>query len=232
MQPTADLYKDCLALIHSCVRKQCLKTPDLDYDELLSQASLIFCNAALTYDESKGATFKTHLFNQLKRLSENVEHLYGPSLLKGPKQLLFSMDWYHESPDDTQEQENCVMSSSIEYSNRISADEDFPELEMYRDVLSADGKLVYDTIVNEDLAPIPSATVTAGSREFKDKCIMTPVRLWRKRFKAMGWSIERVRAAHTEVRRVVGQWCNAVNPMNARLVRECKNVSRTPLFAM
>lgn len=232
MQPTDTLYKDCLALIHSCVRKQCSATPALEYDELLSQASLIFCNAALSYDESKGATFKTHLFNQLKRLSDNVEHLYGPSLMKGPKQLLFSLDWYHESPDDSQEQEECVKTSSTEYGERLSASEDFPELDMYREVLSEDGKLVYDAIVNEELAPIPSATVTAGSREFKDKCIMTPIRLWRKRFKAMGWSIERVRAAHTEVRRVVGQWCNAVNPTNARLVRECKTVSRTPLFAM
>ena len=232
MQPTDALYKDCLALIRSCVHKQCSATPALEYDELLSQASLIFCNAALSYDESKGATFKTHLFNQLKRLSENVEHLYGPSLMKGPKQLLFSLDWYHESPDDSQEQEECVKTSSTEYCERLSASEDFPELAMYREVLSEDGKLVYDTIVNEDLAPIPSATVTAGSREFKDKCIMTPVRLWRKRFKDMGWSMERVRSAHSEVRRVIEQWRDATNPVCVRLVRASHSVSRAPLFSV
>lgn len=230
MQPTDDLYRSCLALIHSVVQKQCDTTPALDYDELLSQASLIFCNAALSYDPSKGASFKTHLYNQLKRLSENVEHLYGPTLVRGEKQLLFSFDWYHCDDEYNPEQEQCVLESSTDYGVRLMERRTLDGLEVFREVLSEDGRAVYDAISSTDLDPIPSATVTEGSREYKDKCILTPIRLWRRRFKDLGWSLDRVRAAHLEVRRVIQRWRDSQEPLRVSLTRPV--ASREPLVSI
>lgn len=232
MQTSDALYKDCLPMIHSVVNRLCSRVPSLDYSELLSQASLIFCNAAAGYDPSKGTTFKTHLFNQLKRLSENVDRMYGPTLIRGERQLLFSLDFYHSSTEDSQEQESSVMPSSSAYGRNLAASEDFSGLEPYREVLSSDAREVYDSITSGELDPVPTATVTAGSKEFKDKCIMTPIRLWRKRFKSLGWTLDRVRVALLEVRRVVDQWRHGIEPRNAIIIRSTQEAKRIPLVSL
>lgn len=233
IEATDSLYKSCLALIHSVVLKQCEKTPVLDYDELLSQASLIFCNAAATYDESRGTTFKTHLYNQLKRLSENVDHLYGPSLIRGDKQLLFSLDWYHDVSDASQDQEADAFTSSAEYSRSLGVSGDMDGWEGYRSVLSADAGEIYDTLVSGELDPVPTKAVTAGSREYKKKCFMTPWKLYSGKYRALGWTLERVRLAHSELQRVINQWRSATDPFSVRIVRSIEGVPKArPLFSV
>jgi len=232
METTDALYRECLPIIHSVVHRLCSKVPTLDYSELFSQASLIFCNAAASYDSSKGTIFKTHLYNQLKRLSENVDRMYGPTLLRGEKQLLFSLDFYHTSTEDSQEQEDALAPTSAAYGQRLGSSEDFSGLEPYMEVLSEDARALYDTIISGELDPVPTAMITAGSREFKEKCVMTPIRLWRKRFKALGWTLERVRVALLEVRRVLDQWRHGRDPINARIIRRNQNPSRVSLVSL
>ena len=58
------LYKESTGTIHQKVRAFSKRYP-IEYDEILSEANLIFCEAIETYDEEK-SKFNTYLTNELK----------------------------------------------------------------------------------------------------------------------------------------------------------------------
>lgn len=48
----------------------------LEYDEVFSEANIIFCKSLSTYKDSKNASFSTHLFNNLKgRLNRTCRNM-------------------------------------------------------------------------------------------------------------------------------------------------------------
>lgn len=62
-------FEDYVMMIRKMAHKFSNKH-GVPYDELESQGFLIYCECVKTFDLSKGATFGTHLFTNLKRLND------------------------------------------------------------------------------------------------------------------------------------------------------------------
>lgn len=161
MQATNELYNQYAGLINSATRNICIAYPKLDRNDVLSEANLIFINAAETYDESRGTTFGTHLKNKLKALT----HLTFGCDYKRTfcfSQLAVSSD------DDTSSTDliDLISEANTAYNPFKDGDPDVHAegFDEYYRVLSSDAKFLYKEILCGRFNRIHSYTTRKGTR--------------------------------------------------------------------
>lgn len=71
MNPTNELYLSYEPMVHKFVNEYS-EQYNVDKDELLGEALIIFCKAAKSFDSEKKVAFSTHLWHQLRDLTSKA----------------------------------------------------------------------------------------------------------------------------------------------------------------
>ena len=202
MEPTDELYNKYAKVINSFIYKYACQYPDLE-DDLYLQAGLLFCNACRTYDENhpSHASFNTWLLQSLHRITDMIDKWNnGPCMLKG---------------------RGCVPSGLLEPADGNKGDDKVPVSGIYPtgDYLAGYTKSMTDCNVNEypdKMQGTLSHLEGEALQIFRDWCAgvldksknssgmksrrderktLNPMRIYRRRYMALGWTFERTRKA-------------------------------------
>lgn len=216
MEPTDELYRQCEGLIASRVEDVLSRKPYLDRDELKSIANSIFCDACRNFDGSKGAKFTTYLYKKLSNLEQESRRVLVPDGLGGYTSAI-NIDDFSVSDSFEVHIDNVILPASIAYTERM-ADDGHSELFAHCDkVLSAESAKVVRDIVDGELDPKYRKGTALHDKRYSGNCVMNAKRLWLRRYRNMGWTVEQCERTLKEVRSIVKQYSRGRLP--CRLVR-------------
>jgi hypothetical protein len=220
MEPTDELYRQCEGLLASRVEDVLSRKPYLDRDELKSIANSIFCDACRSFDGSKGAKFTTYLYKKLSNLEEESRRVLVPDG-SGGYTVALNVDDFGEDNEGNmfkvRVDKSVILPASIAYAERM-ADDGHSELFSHCDkVLSADSAKVVGDIVDGELDPKYRKGTAVHDRRYSGNCVMNARRLWLRRYRNMGWTVEQCERTLKEVRSIVNQYSRGRLP--CRLVR-------------
>lgn len=211
MTPTNDLYYKYAGIITSVVNRYATYCPDLR-DDLYGEALLVFCDACKSYDpnHTSKAAFSTWLYRQLQSISRVMDkaingpvpeaHLHCPSA-DIPFQDALSVVAPAHSLD-------TYTDSLQQYTSS-----DFPsDMHKYLDTLRGDSFTIFQDFINGRLDSAPDKYGTISLERKRQKTYLNPTKLYIRRYKRLGWSIDRVRNAWLDVSRVVSSYINGTHP--------------------
>lgn len=183
MELTDELYAECSGLIMQAVNHLAIRCPNMDRDELVGEAGLIFCQAARAYDPSRGAKFTTYLVNQLKALTSAVRRSNRHALeLTGP----------------VRDGERLV--DILDTCGTRKADALGPD---YLSAMTADARTVVDMFFAGDLDHSEkSARHLARSARYS----VTPRSAYMKRLRSIGWTWQRTQDAFASLSGVLNNF--------------------------
>ena len=234
MELTNELYNKHKGTIYKAVLKYWKACPNLEFQELISQANLIFCNAAISFDDTKGAKFNTWLTAQLMRLSANIRKEKGINDMNNVRTMKLSLDKEYSEHDNLSE--IMTLSSSTEYSSKVSEDsesgfnweERIPDFEHYFDKMSDDAKQMFNDILDGYLYPDADAASRLGRKAFIETASnINANKMFVRRYGKLGWTIKKVADARNELVIMLRQWKGDKIP--SKLKRTCDFIEQ-PLF--
>lgn len=213
MEMTNELYNSCKGTIYKACRKYFKACPNLEFDELLSQANLIFCNAAKSFDESKGAKFNSWLTTQLQRLGDSIYKERGFNDMKGVRSMNLSLDYQEEGERDDEANSNAF-TSCTEYTLKMNEDGDgetwedrVPEFQRYFDKMSDDAKQIFNDILDGYLYPDAQQASAMGRKAFLAAATdINALKMFKRRYARLGWSVNRVAGARQELMDMIKLW--------------------------
>lgn len=219
MEATEELYRRCEKIIDLCVGKVASAKPYLDRDELKSTANTVFMDAARDFDKSNGASFTTYLYHRLKRLNDEARDVLVPDGRGGLEKPDNIDDFADNGGFEVRVNLSVIMPSTIEYTERM-ADDGYSELFAYcGKVLSADGADLVESVCAEKLNAKGRKVKTVSQKDsrFSKDCVLNARKMWLRRYRNMGWTVEQCERTLQEVRRAVRQFSRGGLP--CRLVR-------------
>lgn len=217
MEATDELYRKSERVINLCVGKVAKAKPYLDRDELKSLANTVFMKAVRDFDDSKYASFTTYLYHRLKCLNDESDSVLVPDGYGGRTMAENVDDYLGNNGFVVNINQEVIMPSTIEYTERM-ADDGHSELFAHCDkVLSAESAKVVRDIVDGELDPKYRKGTAVHDRRYSGNCVMNARRLWLRRYRNMGWTVEQCERTLKEVRSIVKQYSRGRLP--CRLVR-------------
>lgn len=226
MKATDELYLKYAGVITAVVNHYSRDFPDLE-DELYLQAGLIFCQACEAFkpEHPSGASFDTFLRHKLHSLTWLIDKaLHGPSLLesrgKAPVRMMADCD---QDEDATVGDPSCAAYQGhtkgvrpymlADYSKQLETSGEYPqELLPYLEALQGDALQVFKDFTEGyfKIKPDPSR-----SREFnRAKEYLTPMKIYRRRYLKLGWSLERTRRAFNGIQGMLKLYMQGRLPCN------------------
>lgn len=205
MQPTDALYKKYAHVITAVVSRYTWQYPDLA-DDLYLQAGLVFCQACLTYDEEhpSHASFKTWLENKLHSITDMIDKWSnGPTTLKSrgstPCQLQEPVD-SHEDGGSTPINGIYPAAGFLGSYSRGLVDFNhgaYPDrMQATVDSLEGDSLQIFQDWC---AGLLDKSKNSSGVKKRRDeRKTLNPMRIYRRRYMAMGWTFERTRKAWGE----------------------------------
>ena len=213
MEATDELYRQCERMIDFCVGKVAASNRLLDKSELKSVANTIFCDAARSYDSSRGASFKTYLYGMLKRLHDEADNVMVPDGHRGRAQAMNIDDFDDFSNNDdfkVHVDTKAILPASIEYTERMADDGTSELFSVFDKVLSADSRNVVtaiDTGTLDGKMPVNrNGTKRQKSAKFSRSCALNAKKMWLRRYRNIGWTEEMCERSLEEIRKVVRQF--------------------------
>ena len=186
------LYRDNQSLLRAR-SWQHARAYKLPFEDFMSEAHLIFCNALMTYDPSRGASFTTYLYNRLDALSHLATNQEKP--------------WQERTRSDTWLCDHIPTSSSefavtgwdsVLPSASARASVIAYELKDYEAAMTADARQLYDWQQFGDLNPPETA-----------KAKIKPLTAWsvfQRKAKQSGWTWQRTQQAWNNLRMVLDNY--------------------------
>lgn len=219
MEATEELYRRCEGIIDLCVGKVASAKPYLDRDELKSIANTVFMDATRDFDKSKGASFTTYLYNRLKCLNDEARNVLVPDGRGGLSKPDSIDDYSDNGGFEVKVNQSVIMPSTIEYTERM-ADDGYSELFAHcGKVLSADGADVVESVCADRLNTVGRKVKTVSQKDsrFSKNCVLNARKMWLRRYRNMGWTVDQCERTLQEVRLAVRQFSRGGLP--CRLVR-------------
>ena len=218
MQPTDELYRQYAHVITAVVSRYSSKCPDLE-DDLYLQAGLVFCQACLSYDPDhpSHASFKTYLAHKLHSITDLIEKFCnGPHALnvKGCNPVPLQI------PADGSREDDMGFLYSPSYPSRSYLDKYSQGLVDYNhgpypdkmqgtlDALEGDALQVFHDWCAGLLDKSKNASGVKKRRD--ERKTLNTMRIYRRRYMAMGWTFERTREAWEAFSRAFRPYAEAV----------------------
>lgn len=213
MKATDELYKSCKRMIDFCVGNVAAKNALFDEKELLSVANTIFMDATRNYDSSRGASFKTYLYECLKQLNNEAVKVMTPDGLRGrvKAENIDDFDDFRERDEfkvhvDTK----AILPASIEYTKKMADDGTSELFSVFDKVLSPESRSVLtaiDTGTLDGKMPVDrNGRKRQKSARFSRSCTLNAKKMWVRRYRNIGWTEEMCERSLNEIRKVVKQF--------------------------
>ena len=207
MQPTDELFRQCERIIDYCVNRVASRYRCLDVDELKSMARYVFCDAAVKYDPSKKASFKTYLFDRLKCLHDEADRVMMPDGHNGRTKPMNIDDFSDSCRDvlDVKVDMKAIVPASIEYSAKLADDGYSDMIGFCERVLSPEAMNVVGNIERGAVDP-SKGRMNTGRARYSKMCVIDAKRMWLRRYRNMGWTVEKCEKTLDEIRKAVRQF--------------------------
>lgn len=213
MEATNELYKSCERMIDFCVGKVAASNRLLDKSELKSVANTIFMDAARSYDSSRGASFKTYLYEKLKKLHQESDKVLIPDGHNGHVRAenIDDFDDFRNNDDfkvhvDTK----AILPASIAYTEKMADDGTSELFSVFDKVLSPESINVLtaiDTGTLDGKMPVNrNGTKRQKNAKFSRSCALNAKKMWMRRYRNIGWTEEMCERSLDEIRKVVRQF--------------------------
>lgn len=207
---TNELYEANKRTIYKACRQNFDPNSGIEFNDVLSYAHTIFCNAAKSYDENSGAKFNSWLTTQLKRLSGLKKRQIHHTDIKGVSEIAISLDANYEDSKDTVG-DNGAYHASADYSakmNELAAgdtwEDRIPDFQHYFDKMSDDAKQIFNDILDGYL--YTEGECKTRKAFVKMSSDISPLKMFKRRYAKLGWNISRVTKARQELVDMIKLW--------------------------
>ena len=186
----AGLYRQFKSMLYARSWEHARKY-QLPFEDFLSEAHVIFCNAVISHDASKSG-FSNHLYNRLDALSHLADNQEYPW-----RDRMRTDSWVCSVTPSNNSQHTVGWDSLLPSTSAHAAMVE-SELSEYMDTLSQDAYQLYDWQRFGDLNPPETA-----------KAKVKPLTAWsvfQRKAKQSGWTWQRTQQAFNELRMVLDNY--------------------------